>query len=276
MAHNHWPMWNYYCSLFKDCWEAFRASLGTTSLGFVAPLIVSVLSIAITLFIVLKKQGKEAMLKRWREDAAIALRVTLVVTAVVYVPIFVWSSIHTIYGQHESLAVQVKNLEQKNKALELDLELHRHGMVTGDPVFPNTIYLLEAFRMYRVALGYDAKCTIYVTAPPEADAIASMTAQFQINVSNCATFGPMGTDLPPSMQKEALEGSTPGFVTINAPENDRAADELMNRLNSVFRVKRGYREIPRGRLAEYPRSNAIWIQFGSQSAFASELRERGK
>jgi hypothetical protein len=273
MAHNLSPMWPHFVNLSHRTWEALVLASGTSTFGiFLFSIAIPVVTSVLTAAVEWKRKSRKEVIRDSLKSGGIVLVALIVVLGMTYLGFFV----PTVYNDHQTLAKQVEDLSRKNKERSDELETHRHGMVTTDPVFPNTIYLLEAFRMYRVPIGHDAKCTIYVTAPPEAEAIASMTAQFQINVSNCSTFGPMGTDLPPSMQKEALEGSTPGFVTINAPEGDRAADELMNRLTSVFRVKRGYREVPKGRLAEYPTSNAIWIQFGSQAAFASELRERGK
>jgi hypothetical protein len=45
-------------------------------------------------------------------------------------------------------------------------------MVTTDPVFPNTIYLLQAFDIYRHAeKGHT--CVVYLTAPPQDSIMAS-------------------------------------------------------------------------------------------------------
>jgi hypothetical protein len=126
--------------------------------------------------------------------------------------------------------------------------------------------------MYRIALGPDTKCTVYVTAPPTSEALASMVAQFQIAVTNCATFGPPGMDTP-TLLKEALQSSSPGVLTVNAPENSKAADELTAKLAPHFRVKRGFKEIPKGRLAEQS-PEYVWLQFGENAAFSSELTEQ--
>lgn len=266
-------MSHHFLNLAHRNWEALVSVSGTSTFGiFLFSIAIPLITVFLTAAVEWKKKSRRLVIQDSVNAGGIVLVALIVVLGFTYFGFFV----PTIYNDHQTLAKKVDELSKKSKELSADLETHRHGMVTTDPVFPNTIYLLEAFRMYRVALGQKAKCTVYVTAPPEAEALASMTAQFQINVSNCATFGPMGTDLPPSMQKEALEGTTRGFVTINAPEGDRAADELTSRLASVFRVKRGYREIPKGRLAEYPTGHFVWIQFGPQSAFASEHREQNK
>ncbi len=165
------------------------------------------------------------------------------------------------------------SIAAQNEILMKSVQSRRHGLDTTEPVFANTIYLLQAFRMYRVALGHDAKCTIYVTAPPDSLPTASMVAQFSIATSNCATAGPHGGDLTPTLEKEVLEGSVPGMVIVHAAEGDKTAHVLVNQLTHVFRVKRGYKSIPKGRISETYPPNRIWLQFGVNTRFASELRE---
>jgi len=170
-----------------------------------------------------------------------------------------------LYEEQAAVAQRVPELER-------ELTHRRHTIDTSDPVFPNIIYLLQAFRMYRVALGPDTKCTVYITAPPNSAATASMIEQFSIATSNCGTFGPLATDSP-SLEKEALEGSTPGMITLHAPEGNKSADALFNALTPHFRMKRGYKTIPAGRLADAPQENYVWLQFGTGVRFDSELRE---
>jgi len=169
---------------------------------------------------------------------------------------------------------QSSSIAEENATLETLVQSRRHSLDTTEPVFPNIIYLLKAFRMYRFAIGHDTKCTVYITAPPGSTQFASMVAQVSIATSNCATFGPHGDQLTPTLEKEALEGSVPGVITIHAAEHDRAADKLLNSLASVFRVKRGYKPIAQGRLADSVPSNYIWLQFGANTRPGSELREQ--
>lgn len=270
------PMWQHFLNFIEHSWQSFRSSLGTTSLGFIAPLAVSILSIAITLFIVLRKQGKEAMLKRWKEDAAIALRVTLIVALGVYGPIFLYEGlIKTVYEDHQSLLQANKKLSSINADLRSKLEKRRHGLDTTDPVFSNTIYLLQAFQIYRHALN-GAPCVIRVTAPPKSLPMASMVAQFSNSVSGCSTFGPEDFELNPDLEKEAMDGMVPDAIVFHAARGDKAADQLFNNLGNQIRLKRSY-HIPSQRNYQSPmqgKERFLWLQFGTKTQWNSEVNNR--
>jgi hypothetical protein len=250
-------------------WNSFQEALGANTLSTAVSILATVAAIIGAVYFTLRRDGKAAMLVRLKEEWWTVTRIGFFVIVVVHGPLFIWKGL-LVTLQTDQLAL--KNATSENQRLKLELDAHRHAISTRDPVFPNTIYLLQAFRMYRVALGPSTRCTVYVTSPPDSAATASMVAQLQIAVSNCATFGPMGTDMP-ALSKEALEGSTPGFITVNARENSKAADELAARLSPHFKVKRGYKEIPKGRLADIV-PEQVWLQFGENTRFASELRQR--
>lgn len=42
-------------------------------------------------------------------------------------------------------------LRIENEELQSQLERHRHSVITTDPVFPNIIYMLQTFHIYRTA-----------------------------------------------------------------------------------------------------------------------------
>ena len=91
----------HFINLLSHSWDSFRSALGT--LGFIAPLVVSVVSIVATLYYILRKHGKEAMLKHWKDNALIALCVTLVVTLVVYGPIWFYTGLmKTVFTRQAS------------------------------------------------------------------------------------------------------------------------------------------------------------------------------
>jgi hypothetical protein len=255
-------VWPAVISFLLRSWESFRNSLGTTSLGFIAPLVVSVVSVVATLYFILREQGMAAMKISWKQDAWVALRVIVVVTVLVYGPIFLYQGIvRTIYNDRQ-LAVQ---LAQQNTELSAKLEKKRHSLDTTDPVFPNTIYLLQAFSIYRHALG-GAPCQIKVTAPPESQAMANMVAQFSNSVSSCNTFGPLETRTNPDVEKETMDGMVPDLIVFHAARNDRAADQLFNGLGNQIQLKRSY-EIPAGSPKHF-----VWLQFGTRTKWNSELR----
>lgn len=220
-----------------------------------------------------RQTGASYPLRKAAADSFMGGVVVFFLTVSVGAAIFGVFIVKTVHETCHVLRNERDEAMRKNVTLEESLRQKKHSIDTTDAVFPNIIYLLQAFRMYRVALGHDAQCTVYITAPPDSVPTASAVAQFSIATSNCATFGPLGSDLPPTLEKETLGGSVPGMVIVHAPENNRAADELMNRLTSVFRVKRGYKSIPTGRLANSVPPDYIWLQFGVNTRFASELRE---
>jgi len=139
-------------SLLHRMWTAFHESLGATTLGFVAPLVVSIISIAVTLYYILRQQGRDAMLKHWKENAGIALRVTVIVSALVYGPIFIYESAKTVYEDHQSLVKQRDDLAQSNINLALELRRKRGTLLPSEPAFYNMTHILSAFMSYRTAI----------------------------------------------------------------------------------------------------------------------------
>ena len=51
-------MLHHFFHLLFASWHSFREALGTTTLGFIAPLFVSVVSIVGTLYYILRQHGK--------------------------------------------------------------------------------------------------------------------------------------------------------------------------------------------------------------------------
>jgi len=230
--------------------------------GPVSVLVVTGVIVGVTVLFYRSLAGTEAAKDqvRWTLSAVAA---TIAVAFLLLLVNFFFFTPMKLYEEKAQAAQRVDELHR-------ELEHRRHTIVTSDPVFPNIIYLLQAFRMYRVALGHDTRCTVYITAPPDSAETASMVQQFSIATSNCATFM-TGTDTP-TLEREALDGTVPGFITLNAPEGSRTADALFAALTPHFRTRRGYRAIPQGRLAEV-QQEYVWLQFGNGVRFDSELRE---
>src|SRR3984957_12207973 len=115
-------MWHHLVNLSTQSWHCFRDSLGTTTLGFIAPLVVSALSIVLTLYYILRQHGREAMLKHWKGDARVAAKVTLIVTVLVYGPILFYEGlIKAVYDDHQSVVAANAQLLAANKALSARL-----------------------------------------------------------------------------------------------------------------------------------------------------------
>lgn len=154
-----------------------------------------------------------------------------------------------------------------------ELAIRRHSLQTDDPVFPNTIYLLEAFNIYRHARNGEP-CVIRVTAPTRnAAAMASMVAQFSDSVSDCLTFGPdMNFDLNPGLEKEVTDGMVQDAIVFHAARDDIGANVLFSRLGEHIKLIRSYK------LAVFAYSipkqkgpvRLIWLQFGPDVRWNSQ------
>ena len=178
----------------------------------------------------------------------------------------------TIYADHQSLVSQ--NVELRRRKTDLESTLHKktHSLDTTDPVFPNIIYLLEAFNVFRHA-NKGVPCVVRLTAPPDSLPMASMVAQFSNSVSGCYTFGPEGPGNP-DLDKIAIEGMIPDAIVFHAARDDKAADELFNRLSNQIQLRRSYEipnEIRNYRIPEQGQEHIIWLQFGTRVKWNSEL-----
>lgn len=121
----------------------------------------------------------------------------------------------TVYQDHQSLVSRIAVLSKTNAGMTRELEVRQHSMVTSDPLFPNTIYLLQAFDSYRHAQN-GRPCVIMLSAPPDSNGMASMVAQFTNSVSGCFTFGPLEPDLSPDIEKRTTDGMIPDRIVFHA------------------------------------------------------------
>jgi hypothetical protein len=265
-------MWPHFINLLSHSWDSFRSALGTTTLGFIAPLVVSVVSILATLYYILRKHGKEAVLKHWKDDALIALRVTPIVTILVYGPIWFYQGlVKTVFNDHQILVAQNKKLSASDKAVKSDLDWHRHNISTSDPVFPNIIYMLQAFNSFKRDMNGEP-CVLYASAPKETVALASEMMQLGGLLSGCSPFGPMGAD-DPELDPEVVQGTVPDAIVVHAVEGEKAADNLFSTLGNQIQLKRSYRlfKHPEKRWApQRANEHVVWLQFGKNAKWNSE------
>ncbi len=181
--------------------------------------------------------------------------------------------VRTIYFDHMNLAhVHAADLKLRDE-LQRDLEFHRHNLSTSDPVFANLIYMLQAFRGFRNAIGNES-CVVSVTALSGSVPMASTIAQLSIQASNCATFGPFPSDMDPDQKTLASTGMVPDAIVFHAARDDRPALRLFEELGNQIRLVRSY-DLPANPKYQVPSggyAHTIWIQFGSNVKWNSELR----
>jgi len=247
--------------------------LGTTTLGFIAPLVVSVVSILATLYYILRKHGKDAMLKHWKDDALVALCVIPIVASLVYGPIWIYQGpVKTVFNDHQTLVVKNKELSASNKAMKLDLDWHRHNISTSDPVFPNIIYMLQAFNSFKRDMNGEP-CVLYASAPKETVALASEMMQLGGPISGCSPFGPVSADNP-ELDKEVIDGMVPDAIVVHAVKGEKVADGLFSTLGNQIQLQRSYRLFrnPKERWASPLRDKQrlVWLQFGKNVKWNSE------
>jgi hypothetical protein len=266
--------------LLARAWAAAMSAVGTTTLGLI------LLSVAVSvitwllgaLYAWLRQRNTTGGRRTFGHLFASTASSSFVTLAALGLIVLVtWSVfvIRTIYFDHIDLvrihAADLKGVER----LQRDLEFHRHNVSTTDPVFPNLIYMLQAFRIFRNAIGRES-CVLNVTAPAESAAMASTIAQLSIQASNCSTFGPFPSDLDPDQKTIALNGIVPNAIEFHAARDDKAALRLFEELGNQIGMVRSY-DLP-----AYPKYQAppggyahtIWLQWGTNVKWNSELRFR--
>ena len=211
------------------------------------------------------------MLKHWKKNARIAVKKTALVTGLVCCSIFFYEGlVKTVYRDHQQLADRSIELSNLNQQLKSELEWRKHNVSTSDAVFPNIIYLLQAFQGYRISLqGEQQKdpCVLYFTATPDSLAIASAIAQFSNSVSGCSTSGPMpfGNE---DLDAMTTDGMVPGVILIHTDHDDLATGRLQIALENQIPTRLSHKlpKVPRDHLyasMHQYKEKFIWLQFGT-------------
>jgi len=257
------------------------AAFGTTTLGFVVwTLLLTAVAwlagIAAT-WVKLWRRKTPHPFKEALSESLLPGKFLAAGIAVILLVSYTISFTHTAYEDHQSLVNRIAILHQSNAELAQQLEIRKHSMVVGDPAFVNTLYLLQAFSIYRHAL--DGKpCVIMVTAPRASNGMASMVAQFSNSVSGCFTFGPMDSDIDPDVEKRARDEVIPNKIVFHAYRDDKAANQLSTPLGNLIQLQRSY-DLPsaseRTHLYSIPtagQEDLIWLQFGTNVRWNEQLR----
>jgi len=264
-------MWfHHFLNLLRASSDYFFLLIGTTVLGFVAALLDVLTGVAFSLARILRKEGKIAMLENLKENAKTTVQTLAVTTVVVYGTLFGYSILYTVYVDHVSLANKSAVLVKTNAELSTELEARRHEINPADPVFSNINGTMRAFQIYRHDRS-GTPCVLFLTAPPSSSSLAGTLAQF--SNSDCFTFGPMPLD-DPDIERLTLIGMLPNKVIFHAEKGDAAAEKLYGSLSSLIQMKRSY-DLPTKKLyclpANVKNEKLVWLQFGSESKWNSEL-----
>jgi len=187
-------MFVHFLNLAARSWFALMSATSTNTLGFLVwSLLVAVLGWFIAAIIEWNNFRKQE--GGWRAVAP-ALKTSLKsggvgVSIIVALAVVMWAIfiVRTIYDDHMQLVADRASNLRYVAELERDLQAHRHNVSTSDPVFPNLIYMLQAFAVFRGEV-HGESCVVRVTAPATSQPLASVFAQFSVSTSNCATFGP--------------------------------------------------------------------------------------
>jgi hypothetical protein len=271
-------MFVHFLHLAARSWLALMSATSTNTLGFLVwSLLVVVLGWFITALSAWSNLRKQE--GGWGAIAP-ALRTSLKgggvgVSIIVALAVVMWAIflVRTVYDDHMQLIAQRASDLRRTTQLERDLQVHRHSVSTSDPVFPNLIYMLQAFAVFRGEV-HGESCVVRITAPAMSQPLASLFAQFSVSTSNCATFGP---DAPlntnPDLESEALDGMVPDAIVFHAQREDKAANELFMRLYNQIKLVRSYK-MPNAADYQGPAGgyvHTVWLQFGSQVNWNSEL-----
>jgi hypothetical protein len=256
---------------------------GTTTLGFIVWTVAST-AVAWTAGVLAKwielKRARTSFAFREAVSASFWPQGVFLAAGIVALLVVAYSAfvVRTTYKDHELLAKRNHELTASNLELQQKLEWRLHNVSTIDPVFPNIIYLLEAFHTYRV-YAKGEPCVLRVTAPPDSMPLASAVAQFSNSVSGCFTFGPDALGNP-DVEEVAMKDMVTGKIVFHMERDDKAADQLFNRLGNQIQLQSSYKPIPEAiRNFSVPvtgKVRVIWLQFGSGVKWNSEIQTATK
>jgi hypothetical protein len=98
--------------LLSRSWDNFLKALGTTTLGFFVPTIISIIGIGIAgLLISIHRQGRQIALARWTKSVSKTVGGSTAIAIIVYGSIFGWNLLRTLETDHDSL-MQLQSSEK--------------------------------------------------------------------------------------------------------------------------------------------------------------------
>ena len=272
-------MWRvHFLNLLGRSWRALMSATSSSTLGFFLwTILVAVIAyFAGVLAAALKLRSKgtvhpfkqaltESLLTGIFSFLGLALLV-LLAWAVFVVP--------TVYSEHQMFVAQNATLTADNATLRKDLNWRKHNISTTDAVFPNLIYMLQAFVFFKRDMN-GTSCILYFSAPKETAPLASVMAQLAGPLSGCSPLGPVSAD-DPDLDQEVIDGMVTDAIVVHAAKGEKAADKLFTTLGNQIQLKRSYRLLrnPKERSSSpvQNQQHLVWLQFGKNVKWNSELR----
>jgi hypothetical protein len=128
-------MWLHHMfNLLANAASVFVEAIGTTWLGLGLAILFGLSTAGATAYRIYQQHGWEAMLDHWRDDAKIALRISGICAALIYVPIVFWSVGKAIYVDHQYLVSfgrqQSKTIKQNGSAFD-GIRTNMEGQIVG-------------------------------------------------------------------------------------------------------------------------------------------------
>jgi hypothetical protein len=244
--------------LLSGSWRSFVSSMSTNTVGFImASILIPVIGgLAVTLgtLFVLRKRGE--FWRSARESLLVGGFVTVTMICL-WLAMFGWNVVKTIYDDHQSLVAKRGELALKNADLALQVDNEKNTLA-------NMMELQRAFISYRREIGFSTPCHISFTAPPDSMEFCITVAQLATQASQCVPFGPESFDMNPDAEREAMNGMVPGVVVFHIARGE--GTQLFVSLENSLRLKLSY-EIPSGSPEHF-----VWLQFGSQTKWNSQIR----
>jgi hypothetical protein len=116
------PEWKpHFVNLLSRCWRDFTvSSLGSNPLGFIAPYFVPVVGVLVYAVVIFARDGWTAVKEHFQRTITLAVVVGIAAELIVYAPIFIMSTIKTVYSDHHNLVFANGDLRSANGKLHTD------------------------------------------------------------------------------------------------------------------------------------------------------------
>jgi hypothetical protein len=258
------PTWPHFINLLRASRDSFLLALGATGLGWwVQAIILFLVTEGATYFVVWCRRGKGAMKARASENILTGFYVWLIVLVFVYVPIFGWSVIRTVYHDHQALT-------ESNGRLRAEVDRLKNKGVYETSFLNSYAYIntVQAFGYLRgfggVAANPRSSCDVKITAPAENEAIRQALSQIA-SAFGCFLPTTGGTsDTNPDIRAEISTGAIPNVVVIYAGRENSGAAGFAGAMGNSFHIQRVYDLPPKSQ------PNLVWIQIGPGSVWRKD------